>query len=80
MADACSPPKTLMEKIPLGGFLRGMQGKPSWGRFCSAAALVVAVAQEFRDKPVAHVALWLATATGVYGVNKWLTPAEGSQP
>jgi hypothetical protein len=45
-------------------------GVPSWGRVCSAVALVVSVAQEFRDKPVAHIAIWLGVAVGSFTVTK----------
>ena len=45
-------------------------GQQSWGRICSAVALVVAVIQEFRNVELTHVALWLSIATGTYTVSK----------
>lgn len=50
--------------------LRDWRNQLSWGRFCSAVALVVAVTEEFRGSDVKRVALWLAIATGNYTVSK----------
>lgn len=42
----------------------------SWGRFCAAVSLVVAVWREFTGAAIEHVALWLAVATGSYVTSK----------
>ena len=52
------------------GFFRDFRGQLSWGRFCSAVSLVVAVVQEMRAAPIAHVALFLGVATGTYTASK----------
>ena len=48
-------------------------GKLSWGRVCSAVALLVAIYGQVRmpDKmDIAHLAAWLGVALGNYGANK----------
>lgn len=42
----------------------------SWGRFCSAVALVVAVVGQFKGMDTAHLAIWLGVALGNYGASK----------
>jgi len=65
MSDPCATPTTTQT-----GFLRDFRGQLSWGRFCAAVSLAVAVVQEFRAQPIAHVALWLGVATGSYTASK----------
>lgn len=50
--------------------LKDFRGQVSWGRFCAAVCLVVAVLQEFRAKDLAHIALFLGIATGSYTASK----------
>ena len=43
----------------------------SWGRFCAAVALVVAIVGQFTGKMDAgQLALWLGVALGSYGASK----------
>jgi hypothetical protein len=55
---------------PHMGFLADFRGQMSWGRFCSAVSLAVAVVQEFRGKSIADIALFLSIATGTYTASK----------
>ena len=49
---------------------RDWRNQLSWGRVCSAVALVVAVASQAKGADVPHVALWLSVAVGNYGLSK----------
>lgn len=49
---------------------KDFRGQLSWGRFCSFAALVVAIVQEIRGAELSHCALWLGIATGSYTTSK----------
>jgi len=51
----------------------------SWSRCSSAVCLVVACIQEFRDKDLGHITLWLLAGLGVYSAGKVLTPAGGDK-
>ena len=50
--------------------LHDIEGQLSWGRFCAAVCLGVAVWQEFHNADLQHVSLWLGIATGNYGASK----------
>ena len=58
-----------LNPIPTGLF-RDFRGSISWGRFCSAAALAVAIIAQWRGAEIAAVALWLGAALGNYGASK----------
>ena len=51
-------------------FLNDFRGQASWGRFCALASLVIAIVQEFRGAEIAHVAMWLSSATASYTASK----------
>ena len=73
MDNVCMTPSTTPTPTTFTGWISRMlsgSGIPSWGRTCSAVALVVAVVQEFRDKPVAHIAIWLSVAVGSFTATK----------
>ena len=65
MDAPCATPTTTQT-----GFFRDFRGQLSWGRFCSAVSLAVAVIQEARGKDLAHIALFLGVATGSYTASK----------
>jgi hypothetical protein len=50
--------------------LTDFRGNLSWGRFCAAVSLAIAVIQEMRGKEIAHIALFLSVATGSYTASK----------
>ena len=50
--------------------LRDFRGQLSWGRFCSATALAVAVIGQFRGMDVASLGIWLSVAVGNYAASK----------
>ena len=51
-------------------FLQDFRGQLSWGRFCSAIALCMAVVGQFSGADAEHLALWLAVAVGNYTASK----------
>lgn len=61
---------TPTKMTPILGFIRGFQGKTSWGRVCSLIALVVAIIGEFRGIETEHLLIWLGLALGNYGIIK----------
>lgn len=55
----------------LTSLMRDFRGQMSWGRFCSAVALAVAVVgQLWGGMDTAHLAIWLGVALGNYGASK----------
>jgi len=69
----CMIPSTTPTPTTSTGFFSHLlsgNGVPSWGRTCSMVALGVAAVQEFRDKPVAHISMWLVVAVGNYSAAK----------
>jgi hypothetical protein len=59
---------------PVNFFTRLWLKITSWSRFSSAVCITVAVIQEFRDKDIAHITLWLLAGLGVYSAGKALSP------
>lgn len=51
-------------------FLQDFRGQLSWGRFCSAVALCMALVVQFSGADAEHLALWLAVAVGNYTASK----------
>ena len=42
----------------------------SYGRFCAAMCLVMAIVREFQGADITHVSLWLGKGLFTYGLSK----------
>ena len=51
-------------------FFQDFRGQLSWGRFCAAVALVMAVIGQFSGSDAEHLAIWLGVAVGNYTASK----------